>query len=62
MNADNQTDTIINTYCRGYETREGHFGIWGIFKSGQLVSTRSNKEDALQWIEKQADANEGVSR
>ena len=58
MITNNQTDTIINTHCRGYETNQGHFGIWGVYRCGQLVCTRGSKEDALKWINQQADAEE----
>ena len=53
MNTNNQTDAIINPNCRDYETV--YLGNWGIFKNGQLVCIRPNKQDALAWIEKQAD-------
>ena len=35
--------------------RDGLLGQLGIFKNGQLVCIRPNKQDALAWIEKQAD-------
>ena len=62
MNTNNQTGTLVNVICRGYEAREGVGGVWGIFRRRQLVCTRRSKEDALKWIEQQADEEDSRGR